>query len=148
MNASILILAAALAAGPALGAGPDAEAPVASPQVVAPTDPQLGDTATSGAPLSVEDLLGMPVLGADGMRLGTVEDVVVDDDGQPAELVVDTGGAGRIVLEADAVEMASADALRIGHLSLEEVEAIQAAEDEDETSVVAMSRRRVPMPLR
>jgi hypothetical protein len=150
MRGSPIFLAAsialAFAAGPAIAAGP--ETSVHSPEVVAPTDPRVGDTRTLDAPLGVEDLLGMTVVGAEGIRVGTVDDVLVGPDGQPAQVVVQVDGKKRVALDAARVDLGSTDDLRIADLTSAEVEAAAdagpaAARD---PAIMAVDRRRAPTP--
>jgi hypothetical protein len=122
--------AVALTAVPARGE----EASVRSPEVVAPTDPRLGDTGTSGAPLAVEDLPGMAVFGEGDKRLGEVADVLVGRDGQPARLVIEAGpGAapGKLVsVEASRAAPRTGDSLRVDGLDEREIGAAPPAEED------------------
>ncbi|WP_207481193.1 PRC-barrel domain-containing protein [Arenibaculum pallidiluteum] len=86
---------------------------IASPDVVAPTDPRLGDTGSSAAPVGLEDLLGMAVLDAQGERLGEVEDVEVAPDGQPREIVVDEGRGHVARMDASRLKLSAPNALRL-----------------------------------
>src|SRR3546814_4271959 len=78
------------------------EAPAASGQDMAP--PAAGDEVT------VREMVGRNVIGADGQPLGKVADVVVDPEtGQMSRLVIESGGFLGIGAKTVAVDLAEAD---------------------------------------
>jgi len=74
-------------------ATPTASEPMADREML--TAPELdrdGYTRVAAGDISVDMLLGKTVYGADDARLGTVDDVIVDDAGAAKNVIIDFGG--------------------------------------------------------
>jgi|HigsolmetaAR204D_1030405.scaffolds.fasta_scaffold04450_2 sporulation protein YlmC with PRC-barrel domain len=76
-----------------------------------PATPPAGDTGMAAGPeVSVEEMVGRNVIGADGESLGKVADVVVDPvSGEMKQLVIESGGFLGIGAKTVAVDMAEAE---------------------------------------
>lgn len=116
--------------------------PQGAPEVVAPTAPRLDRT-------SAETLLGRTAIGADGKKLGEVEDVILNASSGDAErLIITSGGFLGMGKKAIAVDIADAEFLggdkevQVRNLTSAQVE--QMAEykyDQDTLSLTRTDRR-------
>ncbi len=122
-----------------LGLGTLSGASAGPPGACAAADalPVLGDPATGAAALSdLDDLMDRSVTASDGIRIGTVVDVVVDDCGQPLNLVLSLPGPGgtparKVAVAAGRVHLQPGrDELRIDGLTARETAALPPAGDD------------------
>jgi sporulation protein YlmC with PRC-barrel domain len=60
--------------------------------LTAPQTEREGYMAVTAADVSVDDLIGKTVYGADDENLGNIDDVIVDDNGAVQDVIIDFGG--------------------------------------------------------
>lgn len=88
--------AIALMTGAAFAQGTSTTDPSATPAVPPAAVDGMSETPAGNAPVdtaSAEELIGEDVMGSDGEKIGSVEDVIIDPaSGEPTQLVISSGG--------------------------------------------------------
>ncbi len=114
-----------------------------APAVACPSPDEL--PVIGGQPLSdPDDLIDRVVVGSDGRRLGTVEDVTLDDCRTPKDIIVSESGSGREVaipvrlIRAEVGE----DRLQLSNMTVARMHALPSYVGE--TAVTALRRGNAP----
>lgn len=102
-----------------------------APALACPSPDELA--VVGGQPLSdLDDLIDRVVFGSDGRRLGTVQDVTLDDCRTPKDIIVSEEGSGRLVaipirlIRAEAGE----DGLQLSDLTVASMHALPSYDGE------------------
>ncbi|CBS87397.1 PRC-barrel domain-containing protein [Azospirillum lipoferum] len=118
----------------------------------ATTGGTAGSSATSGATggqlASADELIGKNVYGRDNEKIGEVDDVILDANGQAKQLVVSSGGFLGIGEKQVAVDYTAAnwdsqnDRLNLAGMSREDVKAMPEFEYDD--TMTSLNKNRKP----
>ncbi|MBP2312762.1 PRC-barrel domain-containing protein [Azospirillum soli] len=114
-----------------------------APAVACPSPDELA--VIGGQPLSdLDDLIDRVVVGSDGRRLGTVEDVTLDDCRTPKDIIVSEGSSGRAV--AIPVQLIRAevgeDELQLSDMTVAAMHALPSYDRE--AAVTSLGRENAP----
>lgn len=124
----------------------------ASPDSATTGSSTAGSSATSGAAggqlASADELIGKNVYGRDNEKIGEVDDVILDANGQAKQLVVSSGGFLGIGEKQVAVDYTAAnwdsqnDRLNLAGMSREDVKAMPEFEYDD--TMTSLNKNRKP----
>lgn len=119
-----------------------AEGAPASDPALSTDTAQSTATTGSGEQVSVDDMVGRQVVGADGNPLGEVDDVIVDpQSGEVRRLVISSGGFLGIGAKRVAVDMADAEirpeeGIFLSSVTQQDIESMPEFVPEEETSTL------------
>lgn len=141
---------------PTTGYGQDAMPPAASEQPAAQSNAGTIIPAETASQVRAEKLLGMKVVNGAGEELGTIDDIVIDEDGKVSGLVVKTGGVMGIGGKAVAIAWRDvggaihADAVNISLTkdALDKAPAFKTKEDQQDAANTPRPLQPLPKPSR
>lgn len=151
-TATLALLSGAAIAQTTSPSNPGASTPsmsnTAAPDSAVTTDPVTANGLTNGKMASADALIGKNVYGRDNDKLGEVDDVILDTNGQAKQLVIGSGGflgigEKKVAVEYNAANWDSANnRINLSGLSRDDVKAMPEFKYDD--SMTSFNRTRTP----